>query len=362
MKLRQLVKADESGQTLVWVAVGMIILMGILALVVDVGHLYAERRKMQNAADAAALEAARYLCFQAQDRTAAAAAGRAYALSPHNLAQDAAVTIPGDGWTATADASENATTYFARVFGISSVPVHATAKAACGPTNKACGLFPLAFDIAQWDKVTGSCGRKFYVWSGDDPTGPDCTLCNCDTDNDGQAEIFPGTGRAWLDFSEAVKPLDPLYPIDPKCLGTGCGTSGIKCWISNDNPAPITIPQCISGDSGVKPGARNEIEARAKSPYPGNIVKVPLFANRCASSNGCKEGFNVTDFGCIQVLGWVQELQLYEKTKPTSKCWDGKVIQVAVSCDTAACESTCGGTTGGGCSGDPAVCSVSLVP
>ena len=43
--------------------VGMVVLLGIVALAVDVGHLYAERRHMQNAADTGALEAAAR-CFE----------------------------------------------------------------------------------------------------------------------------------------------------------------------------------------------------------------------------------------------------------------------------------------------------------
>ena len=54
---------DDSGQTLIYVAISMIVLLGFVALAVDVGYLYAERRHMQNAADAGALEAARALCF-----------------------------------------------------------------------------------------------------------------------------------------------------------------------------------------------------------------------------------------------------------------------------------------------------------
>ena len=51
--------AKHEGQTLVWVAIMLTVLFGFVALAVDVGSLLSERRVMQNAADAAALEAAR---------------------------------------------------------------------------------------------------------------------------------------------------------------------------------------------------------------------------------------------------------------------------------------------------------------
>ena len=61
---------SDSGQTLVWLALGMFVLLGIAALAVDVGKLYGERRQMQNAADAAALAGADEMC---QGRTDAEA-------------------------------------------------------------------------------------------------------------------------------------------------------------------------------------------------------------------------------------------------------------------------------------------------
>ncbi len=52
---------DERGQTLVLMAFFIAALMGIVALVVDAGILYRDRRNMQNAADAASLAGAAYL-------------------------------------------------------------------------------------------------------------------------------------------------------------------------------------------------------------------------------------------------------------------------------------------------------------
>ena len=48
-------KKSEAGQVMVFLAVGFVLLMGIVALVIDGGMLYSDRRHAQNAADAAAL-------------------------------------------------------------------------------------------------------------------------------------------------------------------------------------------------------------------------------------------------------------------------------------------------------------------
>jgi hypothetical protein len=50
---------DDRGAVLVWVGVSLVALVGMGAMVIDVGALYQERRELQNGADAAALAVAR---------------------------------------------------------------------------------------------------------------------------------------------------------------------------------------------------------------------------------------------------------------------------------------------------------------
>src|SRR5690349_14280603 len=57
-------RRGERGQTLVVVALLAAILIGILGLAVDVGYAYSERRQIQNAADASALNGAREMDAQ----------------------------------------------------------------------------------------------------------------------------------------------------------------------------------------------------------------------------------------------------------------------------------------------------------
>jgi uncharacterized membrane protein len=61
----------QAGQVLVQVALMMVVLLGFLALAVDVSQVYLKRRQLQNAADAGALEGARQICFENQDWAAA---------------------------------------------------------------------------------------------------------------------------------------------------------------------------------------------------------------------------------------------------------------------------------------------------
>ncbi len=56
--IRSRIRRDDAGAVIVWVALMMVVLLGMGALVIDVGQLYAERRELQNGADAAALAVA----------------------------------------------------------------------------------------------------------------------------------------------------------------------------------------------------------------------------------------------------------------------------------------------------------------
>ncbi len=58
---------NRSGQVLVLVVIALVALIGFAALAIDVGHSYAQRRQLQNAADAAALAGARLVCSSGSD-------------------------------------------------------------------------------------------------------------------------------------------------------------------------------------------------------------------------------------------------------------------------------------------------------
>ncbi|HIC96768.1 TPA: hypothetical protein EYP12_09155, partial [Candidatus Bipolaricaulota bacterium] len=89
----------EEGQNLVLIALAMVVLMAFLALVLDLGFAYAQRRRMQNAADAGAFAGAWELAFSETPDPV----GRAqeYAVQ-RNGADSAQVTVDGDRVTVVA--------------------------------------------------------------------------------------------------------------------------------------------------------------------------------------------------------------------------------------------------------------------
>jgi hypothetical protein len=162
MRLRGL-RHDESGQILPLVVIFLgIVLLGITALVLDVGHAMVVKRHLQASVDAAALAGAQQL----PDGTLATSMAQAYgpdssagakngvagasaaAISIGCLASDeTCVASRPDAVAVTASAS--VPTSFARVLGIDSIDVHASSTAARTQVTK-----PL--DVALVIDHTGS--------------------------------------------------------------------------------------------------------------------------------------------------------------------------------------------------------------
>lgn len=342
--VKKWLNGQEDGQTLVYVALAMVALLAFVALAVDGGHVYAERRRMQNAADAAALAGAYEICFGSAGRVVSTATE--YAVD-RNGAQSATVTQP-TAYQVNVVANETTNTFFAGVIGLNTVDISADAAAACGAATSACGLWPIGFDAGRWDELSQTpCGTPFFVWNGDnDNQQPDCTLYQCDVNGDGVNDLVGLEGRTWLDFSDVV---DPQYPDPHGCVGSGCGTRELSCNILYGSGSHITLPACIVGVNGTRSATKNDVEARA-----GDVLPLPLYDSRgCQAGRSCPGGdtYHVTRFGCVVVdpiEPFIQnfELQPLDPLDPPSpRTWKGPVIKISISCEE--CETFCGSTTGG---------------
>ncbi|MDX6547954.1 MAG: hypothetical protein QOG33_1504 [Gaiellales bacterium] len=120
----------ERGQAAILTIVCLATLVGMVALVIDVGVWRSERGHMQNAADAAALAAASYLPDQAGK-----ADGIAHATAAQNGASSADVSFgqtdpTSTGYdTVTVRTHAPGTPYFAKLFGIGGFDINASATA-----------------------------------------------------------------------------------------------------------------------------------------------------------------------------------------------------------------------------------------
>jgi Flp pilus assembly protein TadG len=153
----------EDGSVAVMVATLMVVMLGIGALVMDLGNLYWERRQLQNSADAGALAAAQDLVDGEAEGTAYQTA-RVYA--NENNSRGAFVAGPGQGFvveptsvtvtaqTGTIQAAGVLDSFLAGVLGVDTYDTQASATASWGYLGSA-NTIPLTFSICEWNFMTG---------------------------------------------------------------------------------------------------------------------------------------------------------------------------------------------------------------
>ena len=144
-RLRQRARAED-GQVLIIIVLFLIVLLGFCALCLDVGHAYLAQRRLQSSVDAAALAGAQELPDAASATTFANTYGSGGSNTPFGL-DGVTMTVTTRCITGVPCAPANAVvvketgivkTTFAKVLGVPSFTVHASATA-CSP----CGEKPL---------------------------------------------------------------------------------------------------------------------------------------------------------------------------------------------------------------------------
>lgn len=137
----------ERGQVLILVAVSLMGLLGLAALVVDVGFLYAERARAMNAAEAATTAGVQFLPF---DPAAARAAALDYAARNGAPAERTEVSVSLDNTRIDVRVRSEAPLFFARVFGLETVEVSGKTAAAVSAVRSLRGAKPLGVEEQQF--------------------------------------------------------------------------------------------------------------------------------------------------------------------------------------------------------------------
>lgn len=346
---------NEHGQVLIQFAIMFMAVLAFVALAIEAGNVYSERRLLQNAADASALAAARDLCLNRSEATALNSARTYLARNGMSSVDISLSDISIEDNRVTVTAQRPAETLLARILGWNEVNVGATARSACGVASSACGLWPIAVDYALYEGV--QCGQTVVIWDADfDKTDAVCTIggvnrdvCDCydcDLDDDGSNDfvIVTTIARGWMDYT-ASESFEGVFT--DSCDSNGCGASELACRIRSDYGGQVSLPACIAGLRGVKAGVKDDVNARA-----GDTVNLPLFTSiNCGTGNHCTgheaESYYVTRFGCATVTGWVQNFTLNPKPAmpKTYKKITSKAILATKDCS-GNCMTFCGTTTG----------------
>ncbi len=181
----------EHGQVLALVAISMVILLGFLALAVDVGLLWNERREMQTAADAAAVAAAVAL-REGDDVTSAgksAATHNSFTDGSSNVTvtinnPPASGTYAGNASYVEAIVDQPQPTYFLRALGYTSVDV--STRAVSGEINGPACMYSL----------DPTASKTFSESGGTSSIVANCGLLVKSTDTDGLDVSGGGTLHA----------------------------------------------------------------------------------------------------------------------------------------------------------------------
>jgi Flp pilus assembly protein TadG len=272
---------SQGGQVIVIVALMMAALLAILALTIDGGLTYFQRRLAQNAADAAALAGARAMCVTGGGDPVAAALDYAARNGIPDPATNVAVSTSQAGTvrSVTVTITLPYDTFFAGVIGIEDTQVGALAEAACYPPCAA-GVLPIAWSCTPPDvgngSISDSCnvfphdedgcsyedGDPFYIIAdsesieedivclepGEDPgesSDPDLFYVDCDIDNDGQndVEFLSGANRSWLNLD-----------------GGASGASEMIDWVRGKNVPDVQVHTWFQGTAGVRDSVYQAVE------------------------------------------------------------------------------------------------------
>ena len=273
----------EQGQSLVIFTLLLFALMGMLALTLDGGNGFLQRRLAQNAADAGALAGARELCITG-DRDQAIYRALEYAID-RNGALEAEVTV--DTGIVTVNTMISVPTTFGNVLGQPELTAHATASAGCFAPSGGINVLPVAWSCRLGEETAdpGICDvdydKTYIIMDSESGSTDHCApsgAIDCDFDDDGRNDMFVGGDRSWLDLDGATN-----YSCGGACE--------LKDWVENGFNSEIIYHTWVPEQSGVA----NDIFHTAEDTYDvggpkyGEVVILPVFDKACRGDPDTEE-------------------------------------------------------------------------
>jgi Flp pilus assembly protein TadG len=186
-------RRDERGAVAVVVAISMVMLMGFVAISVDVGSIYSDEQQLQNGADAAALAIAQNCLRATCTDSANKAVADKYAKANIMNGQVKQTVVNKAAGSVTVDVYSTHQNWFAGVWGIQTTDLSASATASWGYASEGATL-PLAVSVCQFLAATNG-------WNGTGPIPsnlPQATL-SLKADCTFGAHTNPPGGFGWLD-------------------------------------------------------------------------------------------------------------------------------------------------------------------
>lgn len=282
---------NERGAVAVFVALLMVALLGVAAVSIDVGALWAERRQLQNGADAGALAIAQDCARGACGDPTGTANQFAVANNPATATAatpTASVTLaPGSVTVSNATVQDH---WFAPVLGIDESGISASATARWGVPTSGTAVLPLTFSWCEWKAQTGGGSptgtvERTIIFTKDSGTG-----CTGPSGN-----AVPG-GFGWL----------------PTDTGTCNTTSALAQILSSDTGASIPTG-CSSADFQKMVGSK---------------VLLPIFDH--ATGTGNNATYRVYGYAAFKITGYRFPSVSYNATQcesPSRNCVRGYFVE-----------------------------------
>lgn len=148
----------EQGAALVLVALGLVVFLGCVSLVTDIGLLYSCKTHLVNTADAAALAGAQEL---PGDPDCAVVVAKEYALANGVSAGNLEVEVGSDLRSITVRPQQQVQFLFAQVLGFTTQEVSAAATAFAGPLSGVIGVVPFSIEEQELQY-----GREYVLKEG----------------------------------------------------------------------------------------------------------------------------------------------------------------------------------------------------
>ena len=247
---------NQRGQILVLVALGLVVLIGVMGLAIDLGYLRYVRRQIQSAADAAAIAGALELSSCGTGCTAAITAAAQKASGENGFSQGVSgVTIevdpppiaPDPLAADTADAnklvevivSQPEPLHFASIFGFSSATITARGDAkVSSSSNCVYSLTTLSVDIIS--TVNSSCGMVIE-------TNLNCLLGSVTAPKIGVVDTSTCPGSTTI---ATPAPADPLAYLPVPTVGPCGGPTGFNNY-TGSNGQVTAMPGLFTFNPGV---------------------------------------------------------------------------------------------------------------
>ncbi len=302
----------DDGATTVLVAILMVALLGVGTLVLDVGSLYAERRQLQNGADAAALAVAPDCAASVCDTsTAPGSRTGQYANLNANDGLSTVTEVCGVGG-GLSGCSPSGGTWDCRP--VPAGPLAAqyvqvrTATRRSGGSNLMPPLLARVLDPAYAGTTVRACARA--SWGGAASiTGLSMTISYCEWD------LATGGGSAFA--------TPPPYPPNPptsvervlkihttttgSCPAGGHAGSdapGAFGWLNESGPCRNTVDAngTYQGDPGVSlsSACKTAMDAASSSPYP--VMHIPVYDS--VSGTGTNTQYHLKGFAAFVLTGY----------------------------------------------------------